>query len=95
MAQNIYIKGTQNDWYEDATFRVKDEYVNNTPTNLANYADELISNHMKTKGYSEYTSAVYTKQEMLKKKQLYDTIEWFCWISLAFLAVVLGVCLVI
>ncbi len=54
MAQDIYLKGTSGDWYEDVTFRVKDKYINNTPKNLAAYADELITNHMKLKGYSEY-----------------------------------------
>ncbi len=98
MAKDIYLKGTNDDWYEDVTFRLKDNYVNNTPKNLANYADDLISKHMKLKGYTEYQpQVIYSKnvRDINNKKHLYDAIEWFCILGLVFLGIVLVVCLLI
>ncbi len=105
MAQDIYLKGTSGDWYEDVTFRLKDKYVNNTPKDLSNYADELISRHMKLKGYTENNNS-YVEQnikkineqknlEIVKRKNLYDSIEIFCILSLVFVAFMIIICLII
>ena len=47
MKREIIIDGTASDWFEKATFILKDDSKIQTPNNLVNYAEELIENHMK------------------------------------------------
>ncbi|OOB76793.1 MAG: hypothetical protein BEN19_04020 [Epulopiscium sp. Nuni2H_MBin003] len=100
MAKDIYIKGTDSDWYEDATFRIKDGYIGSTPKNLSLFADELIGKHMKLKGYTEYRQTMPTISKNIYNKKVtdtknsYDKIESFCYISLAILAILLIFCLI-
>ncbi len=95
MAKDIYIRGTQNDWYEGVTFQLKDGYAGTAPDNLAQYADELIGSHMKVKGYSDYfrASQYSAQNKATTPNKIYDKIELFCKGSLAFLGIVLMICM--
>ncbi len=92
MAKDIYIKGTDADWYEDVTFRVKDSYIDSRPKNLANYADDLIGTHMKLRGYNEYRKH---SMQIVKQKNIYNKIEMFCYISLIILSITVIACLLL
>ncbi|WP_010167032.1 hypothetical protein [Candidatus Epulonipiscium viviparus] len=92
MTKNIYIKGTNSDWYEDVTFRIKDKHIVKSTQNLSAYADELIGKHMKLRGYTEYK-----KHDIVFKAQnkLYRRIELFCNLSLLFLCIILTMCVML
>ena len=47
MKKEIIIDGTKSDWFEKATFILKDNVKLEKPSNLLSYAEELIENHMK------------------------------------------------
>lgn len=47
MKREIIIDGSASDWFEKATFVLKDSKPNNIPKDLTSYAEEIIENHMK------------------------------------------------
>lgn len=47
MKKEIIIDGSASDWFEKATFVLKETHVNAMPKDLMNYAEEIVENHMK------------------------------------------------
>ena len=47
MKREIIIDGSASDWFEKATFVLKDSKPDNMPKDLTSYAEEIIENHMK------------------------------------------------
>lgn len=47
MKKEIIIDGTASDWFEKATFILKDSPSVQPPNNLVDYAEAIIENHMK------------------------------------------------
>ena len=47
MKKEIVIDGTASDWFEKATFILKDSSPSQLPNNLVDYAEEIIETHMK------------------------------------------------
>ncbi len=47
MKKEIVIDGKTSDWFEKATFVLKDNHVENLPKDLMYYAEQLVENHMK------------------------------------------------
>ena len=47
MKKEIIIDGTASDWFEKATFILKETHANAMPKDLMHYAEELVENHMK------------------------------------------------
>lgn len=47
MKKEIVIDGTASDWFEKATFILKESSVTPLPNNLVDYAENIIENHMK------------------------------------------------
>ncbi|OON90813.1 MAG: hypothetical protein ATN32_03150 [Candidatus Epulonipiscium fishelsonii] len=66
MVKKVRVQGINNDWFEDAIFTVKEENIKNVPYSLCNYAEELIENHMKLKGYSE--GVIKNSHKTIEKK---------------------------
>lgn len=55
MNRNITIKGSSSDWYDEATFTLKPEHTQPLPTNLVDFADELVENHLKKNTFPSYS----------------------------------------
>lgn len=47
MKKEIIIDGSASDWFEKATFILKDTHANVIPKDLMSYAEEIVENHMK------------------------------------------------
>ena len=47
MKKEIIIDGNGSDWFEKATFVLKDSQTNKIPQDLKSYAEEIIENYMK------------------------------------------------
>ena len=47
MKKEIIIDGKTSDWFEKATFILKENHVEALPKDLMHYAEQLVENHMK------------------------------------------------
>lgn len=106
MKKQITINGEKSDWFEKATFILKEENEKKIPRNLLVYAEHLVENYLKKntgercKGVEAYNQNIaYTKQKQQiaeakhaakKKKERAAVIDTILMLSLFFACICIG-----
>ena len=77
MKKQITINGEKSDWFEKATFVLKEENEKKIPKNLFIYAEHLVENYLKrhsgisysqTEAYKKQMNYIKPKDQALKQK---------------------------
>lgn len=71
MKKEITIDGTASDWFEKATFTLKDTKKESIPKDLMSYAEDLIESYMKRVPQSGREAVMQAADQAYKKQKYY------------------------